>query len=190
MARRSRNLPITVCDEDGNPLPEVAQSPIDYVPTDQMLRIRAEYFSLLEQNPLDMRDTRAKVEEYFPKHKAGQILRLMDTNPSFEAWFSATHEFTAKIKYLGDKALSSLEQVLNETHPAAAAAKVKAAQLILALAGRQPASPDTAKDNIAAAMKNLNSAELKALMASGTEVSVSVKKPKTLDVAGVKYDDE
>lgn len=177
--RRSRNLPVEVRDENDEVAP--IQGPLDYRPTDDMMRLRAEFFVLLEENPLDQRSIPEKIREYLPAHKAEQILRLMERNPAFVSWFAATHEFESKLKYLADKSLQALQDLLSNDHPAAANAKVKAAQIILTLSGKAAKTPKTSEDNLMKAVQNLDAAECKALLSNGTELKVSVKKHDTLE---------
>ena len=157
---------------------------MDYIPSDAMLRLRAEFLTLLEDHPLDGGSLRDKVVAYLPKHKADVVIRQMDSSPAFEAWFGASHEFNARIRYLGDKALGALEQILLDDSPATANARVKAAQMVLTLAGQKPRESDEASKKLDSALKDLSKAELQALMGDGTSISVSVKKPETIDVGG------
>jgi pantoate kinase len=186
MSRRSRNLPVTVVDNTG--APAIVQGPMTYVATDDMARLRAEYFALCEANPLDSRDARDRLHDYFPTQKADQVIRLMDSNPAFESWFQATHEFNSRIKYLADKALSALEHILQNEHPQAQSARVKAAQFVVAMAGQKPKDPDEAGKNLHSALKGLNKAQLEAMMTDGTKIKASVERPTTLDLSKDDYD--
>jgi hypothetical protein len=162
---------------------------MDYVPTDAMLKLRAEYFTLCEKNPMDLRRVREKVQEYFPAHRADQILRLMDSNPSFENWFQADYEFDSKLRYLADKALGALAAVLENEHPAAANARVRAIQTILSLAGKAPKSPKSEENSLLNAVAKMDAAQCQALLSNGTEVKVSVKKHDTLEAITKEYDE-
>ena len=191
MPRRARALPVEVQGDAGAAAtsPAPIQAPMDYVPTDTMLKLRAEYFTLCEKNPMDMRDLRSKVLEYFPSHKAAQILRLMESNPAFTNWFSADHEFDSKLKYLADKSLAALASVLENEHPAAANARVKAIQIILSLAGKAPKSPKSEENSLLNAVAKMDAAQCQALLSNGTEVKVSVKKHDTLEAITKEYDE-
>ena len=191
MPRRARALPIEVQSDAGAAAtsPAPLQAPLDYVPTDALLKLRAEYLVLCEHNPMDLRDVRTKVVEYFPRHRADQILRLMDSNPAFTNWFQSTHEFDAKLRYLADKSLHALAAVLDNEHPAAANARVKAIQIILSLAGKAPKSPKSEENSLLNAVAKMDAAQCQALLSNGTEVKVSVKKHDTLEAITKEYDE-
>ena len=180
-----RNLPVEVRETENPNVPAIVQDSLDFRPTDSMLKLRAEFFALEEENPLDLRDIREKIQDYFPQARAEQILRLMDNNPAFGNWFQGAHEFRARVKYLADKALNALESILNDPNPMAANAKVKAAQMILDMAGKSAKEKDKEEKKsggLADALSKMNRAQVEALMQNGTQISVSVKNPDVLDV--------
>jgi hypothetical protein len=113
----------------------------------------------------------------------------MDANPAFENWFQADHEFDSKLKYLADKSLQALASLLDNDHPAAANARVKAAQVILSLAGKAPKSPKSEENSLLNAVAKMDAAQCQALLSNGTEVKVSVKKHDTLEAITKEYDE-
>lgn len=190
MPRPPRNLPVEVRQTDNPNVPAPVQDTMDYRPTDSMLKLRAEFFALEEENPLDLRDVREKIREYFPTNRADQIIRLMDNSPAFENWFQGTHEFKARVKYLADKALAAVEDILNNPHPAAANARIKAAQFIIEMAGKSPKvggkeQPDEST-HLMKALNKMDRAQVEALLSNGTEIKMSIKSPETLDTTTKK----
>jgi hypothetical protein len=187
MARRS-SLPVVVVDP-ATQAPAPVQVPMDFQPSDDMMRIRAEYQALCEENPLDLRPTFEKVVDYLSEHRAKLVLSLAKANPSFIIWFEATHEFNARVKYLGDKALRALEQLLDSEHPAAANAKVKAASMILDMIGKSKPT-ENPEDKLMKSLSKLDVAQCQALLSNGSEVKVSIKKNKAIEAEEIPNGDE
>jgi hypothetical protein len=181
-----RNLPVVVMDRDQTP--SAIQVAMDFQPSEDMMRIRAEYQALCEENPLDLRPTLEKVVDYLTSHRASMVLTLAKANPSFLTWFEATHEFNARVKYLGDKALRALEQLLDSEHPAAANAKVKAASMILDMIGKSKPT-DNPEDKLMKSLSKLDAAQCQALLSNGSEVKVSIKRNKAIEAEEVSSDD-
>lgn len=159
-----------------------------FAPTPDLEKNRAVFLVWLEDNPIDKSSFKDKLYACFDTKTADRLAKLAEVNPEFAKWFlTGETEFRVRLKLLEAKALSALEDVLADSDPKAASARVNAAKHILSLGGKTEKTMPQAREKLEEAIASMSEAELKMLISNsdGSETTVEVKKgkkPKIIDV--------
>lgn len=153
-----------------------------YNSTPEHDKLRAIFQCYLEDEPLSTMPFEDKVKDCFDAVVANRIIKLAEVNAEFKKWFiTGNLEFRIRLKLLEQKAMSALEEVLMDTDPKSAGARVNASKYLLELAGKTAKTLPQPTQKLEDAIANMSEAELKMLMsnADGSETSVEIKKTKS-----------
>lgn len=172
MSRESSHPPVTA-DE----LKEGAETLI-YVPTSAERKLKAKFWAKAAENPL-VQISGSHVTLSLVKQYAGGGSSLDGSwkKSGFQAWFMNPDEGRAKLEYLFDLGLDSMEELLLSTDPKTSSAKVNALKLIAELTGRYIKGKQGQVGGLGEAIAHADKASLEALFESaGLKIAVSASK--------------
>lgn len=172
MSRESSHPPVTP-DE----LKEGAETLI-YVPTSAERKLKAKFWAKAAENPLVQISgnhvTLALVKQY---SGGGSSLETSWKKAGFQSWFMNPDEGRAKLEYLFDLGLDSMEELLLSPDPKTSSAKVNALKLIAELTGRYIKGRQGQTGGLGEAIASADKASLEALFESaGLKIAVTASK--------------
>lgn len=172
MSRESSHPPVS-----SEELKESVETLI-YVPTTAERKLKAKFWAKAAENPLvqitGSHVTLALVKQY---SGGGNTLDGSWKKPGFQAWFMNPDEGRAKLEYLFDLGLDSMEELLLSPDPKTSSAKVNALKLIAELTGRYIKGKQGQVGGLGEAIASADKASLEALFESaGLKIAVSATK--------------
>lgn len=177
MSRESSHPPVT-SDE----LKEGVETLI-YVPTTAERKLKAKFWAKASENPL-VQVTGSHVTLSLVKQYSGGGSSLDNSwkKAGFQSWFMNPEEGRAKLEYLFDLGLDSMEDLLLSTDPKTSSAKVNALKLIAELTGRYIKGKQGQVGGLGEAIAHADKASLEALFESaGLKIAVSASKGQPED---------
>lgn len=99
-------------------------------------RLKARFWIVYNENPLiDIRDiTATDISKIVQDHRVQHWFSV----PGFKSWFLNTMESRERLEYLFDLALDTAEEILLDTDPKTASAKVNMIKVVAELASKYP----------------------------------------------------
>jgi len=177
VSRESSHPPVT-SDE----LKESVETLI-YVPTTAERKLKAKFWAKASENPL-VQVTGSHVTLSLVKQYSGGGSSLDNSwkKAGFQSWFMNPEEGRAKLEYLFDLGLDSMEDLLLSTDPKTSSAKVNALKLIAELTGRYIKGKQGQVGGLGEAIAHADKASLEALFESaGLKIAVSASKGQPED---------
>ena len=152
-----------------------------YVPTTAERKLKAKYWSRAAENPLlPVPGSNVSLANIKQVVGGGQAIEGAWKKPGFQTWFLNADDGRAKLEYLFDLGLDSLEELLLNPDPKTSSAKVNAIKLLAELTGRYIKGKQGQVGGIGEAIAQLDKASLEALFESnGLKIAVSASKGLT-----------
>lgn len=161
-------------------LPALAEEVL-YKPSPAERRLKARYWSIMDGALLLGEPTQADINRTL----GGNYLSRSWAKEGFKEWFLNKEEGRARLEYLFDLGLDSLETILTDPDPKSNSAKVAALKLLAEMTGRSTKSKPE-KSPIMDAIAGADKAALEAMFEKqGLKVSLTASKdtsPETINV--------
>lgn len=149
-----------------------------YIPTTQERKLKAKFWSRAAENPLvNLNGSSVTLTAVKQMTGGGAQLDASWKKPGFQTWFTNPEDGRAKLEYLFDLGLDSLEELLMNPDPKTSSAKVNAMKLLAELTGRYVKGKQGHIGGLGEAIAQADKASLEALFESaGLKIAVSASK--------------
>jgi hypothetical protein len=165
-----------------------ATQEVVFVPTADMRRAKAAFWTSLSDHPLGIGDADTLTLAASKQLGADSRLSRWWAVPGFVDWWQNKQEFKQRLEYMAQLALDSLEEIL--TDPGAnPTAKVNSAKLVLDAANKMPKK--VPEENLDAKLSSMSRAELEEYVRSKVKYLTPAVETVSIDtVLGVDSDTE
>ena len=154
-----------------------------YVPTPAERKLKAKFWTRAAENPLvSLSGSAVTLTSVKQMTGGGAQLEAAWKKPGFQTWFTNPDDGRAKLEYLFDLGLDSLEELLMSPDPKTSSAKVNALKLLAELTGRYVKGKQGHIGGLGEAIASADKASLEALFESaGLKIAVSASKGQPED---------
>ena len=162
---------------DPSQLKEASEDLI-YVPTLQERKLKSKFWARASENPLlPVAGSNVTLTQIRQITGGGPVIDQAWKKPGFQSWFLNADDGRAKLEYLFDLGLDSLEDLFLNQDPKTSSAKVNAMKLLSELTGRYIKGKQGHVGGLGEAIAQADRASLEALFESaGLKIAVSASK--------------